>query len=236
MPATDSAPDVQPARHRDDSHALNPAQPVARSRSRYRRLVQLGLIILLVAAPTSLAINLWPEQPKNFAAVESGLFYRSGQIQASLIRDVLEDHQICLVINLGEDKDKPDHIAEIQAARELGIERHTLYLLGDGTGDIENYAKAIAHLHRARLAGQPALVHCSAGRQRTSAAVAFYQLLVQNKPLEEVRQHMLQFHDPKDNPVLIPYMNEHMEELARLLVQYGVIPSVPANIPQITLD
>ncbi len=207
-----------------------------RPKTRTPRIARLALLILLIAASTTLAINLWPEQPKNFAPVDSGLFYRSGQIQASLIRDVLEDHHICLVINLGEDKQKHDHIAEINAAKDLGIERHTLYLLGDGTGDIRNYAIALTHLHRARLANQPALVHCSAGAQRTSAAVAFYQLLVQQKPMHEVLIHMLQFHDPIENPVLIPYMNQHMAELANLLVQNGVIPQAPETIPHITLN
>jgi hypothetical protein len=40
-------------------------------------------------------------------------------------------------------------------------------------------------------------------------------------------------HDPRENPLLIPYLNEHMAEMADLLVQKGVIGSVLNPLPRI---
>ncbi len=40
-------------------------------------------------------------------------------------------------------------------------------------------------------------------------------------------------HNPAENTLLIPYLNEHMGEMANLLVEKGVIASVPNPIPVI---
>ena len=37
--------------------------------------------------------------------------------------------------------------------------------------------------------------------------------------------------DPKDNPKLVPYINENMHTLATRLVELGVIKSVPDPLP-----
>lgn len=197
------------------------------------RTSRLAIAIPVAAVLSAVAVTLavTSQRPKNFAVVDDGFLYRSGQIQHNLIRGVLEDHQIGVVINLGEDKDKRDHVAEMDAARDLGIERHTFYLYGDGTGEIERYAEAIEVMHRAKRQDKRILVHCSAGAQRTTAAVAFYQMLVEGKTPADAMAHAEQFHCPIDNEKLLPYMNRNMATLARMLVERGVIDRVPDPIP-----
>jgi len=197
-------------------------------------LIVTGLVALGAGVWTykSESIQRFVFSPKNFAAVEAGGIYRSGQIQDYWVRDVLEKHKIARIVNLGVDKPKPDQIAEREAASDLKIERHTYYLMGDGTGPTESYVKAIRDIKAARDANQPILVHCSAGAQRTSGVIALYQLLVEKKPIDDIRAHVLEFHDPQDNPKLFLYLNENVGTIARRLVEEGVIDRVPDSIPK----
>ncbi len=38
-------------------------------------------------------------------------------------------------------------------------------------------------------------------------------------------------HDPDDNPALLKYINEHIDELAAMLEARGVIDQAPESIP-----
>jgi len=206
---------------------------VGQGRSGYIRTVLAALLVifsLLGVTFEANSIRKFFSGPNNFAVVEPGAIYRSGQIQDYWVRDVLEKHHIDRIVNLGEDKPKPDQIAERAAASDLKIERHTYFLSGNGTGPTESYVSAVRDIDAARRANQSILVHCSAGAQRTSGAIALYQLLVEQKPIDEVRKHALDFHCPIDNPKLFPYLNENVGEIARRLVEEGVIKRVPDSI------
>lgn len=173
--------------------------------------------------------------PKKFAAVVPGRIYRSGQISARLIGNVLDEHDIRLVIDMnGEDPSDADQRAELRAVAERGIELKRFPLRGNGTGDIHRYADALAELHRAERDGRPVLIHCHAGASRTGAAVAFYRLFVQHRDPVDVWAEMQDFFPdltPQSN--LTIYMNARMRTLAELLVERGVISHVPATIPQL---
>jgi protein tyrosine/serine phosphatase len=150
--------------------------------------------------------------PKRWGCVEQGAVYRSGKLSAALIERTLRDHDIQVIISLtGEKPEDPDHIAEIQTAEKLGIELLRFGLGGDGTGDIENYAQAIAAIVKAEKEGKAVQVHCAAGSQRTGGVIACYRLLVKGDAKDEVRREMRSYDwDPQDNPKLVPYINENM--------------------------
>ena len=171
-------------------------------------------------------------RPKKLVEVEPGL-YRSGQISPRLIRDVLEEHRIGQVVwMLHYDASKSSHRAEKQALDELGIPFGNYQLRGDGTGKITRYADAIAAIARARRAGIPVLVHCAAGARRSAAAVAMYLLLVEGRAHDEVYRELDRFGGrPVAESPLLAYLNDHMEELAELLVQRGVIERAPDPLP-----
>lgn len=175
--------------------------------------------------------------PKKFGVVEKGQIYRSGQLSRWLVEKTLVKYNIKVIVGLsGDSADDLDKNAEKQAAAKLGIERQVFSLSGNGTGDINNYAKAIAMICRAKKEGKPVLVHCSAGAQRAGGVIAAYRLLIEKKDVPFTLREMKHYGwTPKDNPDLLPYLNSHMEELASMLKQMGVINSIPNSLPQITL-
>lgn len=173
--------------------------------------------------------------PKRFGMVKEGQIYRSGQLSSSLVKRTLVKYKIGVIVSLtGDSLDDIDKNTEKQTAAELGIERLIFPLRGNGTGDINNYAEAIAAICEAQKKGKPVLVHCSAGAQRTGGVIAAYRLLVEKKDVSFVLAEMMRYGwNPRRNVYLLPYLNSHMEELAMLLQQMGVIEHIPSSLPQI---
>ena len=171
--------------------------------------------------------------PKNFGVVQKGQLYRSGCLSAALVKKVLLKYKIKVIINLAADSpDNRDQKTEKQASAELGIERLTFPLRGDGTGDINNYARAIAAIVQAKQEHKPALVHCMAGVQRTGGVIVAYRLLVEQKAPSFVYQEFTHYDwDPWNDTALMKYINSHMEELAALLKKMGAISKVPDPLP-----
>lgn len=205
-----------------------------------RRLRQLFYAlggVLLIAG----GILLWTEElkerfvAKRWGVVQPGLIYRSGQISDSLIRTMLERHDIRLVIDLTGRKPGNSHQdAELTAAYHLGAEHIRLPMPGDGRGDMEAYADAIELMVESTREGKPVLVHCSAGTQRTGGVIAMYRLLIQNQPPEQICDEMQQYGwDPEGNGKLLVYLNAHADELAERLVKRGVLDRMPEKIARL---
>jgi tyrosine-protein phosphatase SIW14 len=175
--------------------------------------------------------------PRRFRTIEPGKIYASGQINQRLIRKVLADNHIQYVISLVlEDPTDTDATAEQAAAKEMGIQWSRFPLAGDGTGDIHNYAGAVAAMADAVKKNEPVLVHCSSGAQRSNGATFYYRVLIEHWNADDAAAEMIRNgHDPKRNPVMIPYLNEHMAQIAQLLVQQGAIAKMPDPLPQIHL-
>ena len=195
--------------------------------------------IAVVALVLGGAIWLWEEVleyhvvPKRWGTVEEGTFYRSGQLSSTLVKRTLERHGIEVIVDLTHElPDDKYQQAELAAARELGIEHNRFPLRGDGTGDIGNFAKAVAKIVEAREQDKTVLLHCAAGVQRTGAVLAAYRVLVEGKSpefaMKELRRN--KWH-PRDNPALLEHFNAHLGELAALLVEQGVIDEVPEPLP-----
>ena len=199
---------------------------------------RLFLTIGISAATIGSGIWLWEEVvedriiPKRWGTVVPGEIYRSGQLSPTLIRKMLETNDIELVVHLGaHDPDNPAHVAEQAAVEALGIERRVIPLRGDGTGDIGNYARAIAAMVEARRQGRPVLVHCAAGAYRTGGTIASYRMLVEGMAPADAWAEMKQYDWDDDNPILPEYLNSHMAELVDELVQLGVLTDRPDPLP-----
>jgi protein tyrosine phosphatase (PTP) superfamily phosphohydrolase (DUF442 family) len=171
--------------------------------------------------------------PKRFGVVKEGKIYRCGQLYSTLVKSVLEKRHVRVIVDLTmEEPDNPHQAAEARAAKELGIERLRFPLNGDGTGDIRQYAGALAAICRAEKEGKPVLVHCAAGAQRTGGTIAIYRLFLENRPVDEVMKEMARYGwRPGKNTELPHYLNLHMVELARLLVENGVLKEAPKELP-----
>ena len=170
---------------------------------------------------------------KRWGVVEAGEIYRSGQISDHLIKSTLQKHGIQVVVDLtGDETGDRFKEAEQRAISELGIESKQYPLLGDGTGDIHYYAVAIRDIDSARKEHKPVLVHCYAGAQRTGGVVAGYRMLVEGKSPAMAYAEMKQYGwKPKKDRILLDYLNNHMAELAELLVKENVIARVPDPLP-----
>ncbi|MDI9431552.1 MAG: tyrosine-protein phosphatase [Planctomycetota bacterium] len=204
-----------------------------------KRIWHVAAMVLLIGG----GIWLWEEViedrviPKRWGVVEPGSIYRSGRLSSALVKRMLTEHQMQVIVALeGEKAADPDQRAEIQAAEELGIELKRFPLRGNGTGDVERYADAVAAVVEAQRAQKPVLVHCSAGTQRTGGIIAFYRLLVQQRSPSVVLEEMTQYdYDPDDNPALLAYINENMGRMAVLLQARGIIGQVPDPLPVLSI-
>jgi protein tyrosine/serine phosphatase len=162
--------------------------------------------------------------PVNFGVVEPGI-YRSGQLSRAVVRDVLQKNHIEVIVNLCPTEPKDGNIAaEEKAAAELGIDRRSFPLRGDGRGDPNMYVKAVQTIIEARKAGKPVLVHCAAGEQRTSGVIAAYQVIIEGKSEDEAFQQARKYlYDPKHNPYLRPYFDSHLAEWRAALAAPQVV-------------
>lgn len=194
-------------------------------------------IILTVAAIAAIAIfKVYLEDrwfPKRFGVVVPGEIYRSGQIDGVLVKDVLRQYGIQVVIDLQYDEDRPDMVAEQSAIEALGITGYRFPLNGNGTGDVENYVSALLALHDAVKRGEPVLVHCAAGTQRTGGVLAAYRTLVQGWSAQDAVNEMARYDwDPEKDTAVLAYLDLHVETLARRLAEAGVIDAIPPRLPQ----
>ena len=180
----------------------------------------------------------WNLFPKRWGVVEEAAIFRSGQLSPTQIQRQVQKHDIDVIVSLMSPlPGNPAYEAEKNAAEEHGIERHEYPLLGNGTGDIKQYAAAIAKIHESVQADKIVLVHCAAGTQRIGGVVASYRILVQGKSVDQAVQEMKQYgFRQKKNPDLLPYMNEHMSELTALLIERHVIDYSPNPLPVLDVE
>jgi protein-tyrosine phosphatase len=176
--------------------------------------------------------------PKNFGVVEQGRIYRSGQISAPLIKKILTKYNIRVIIDLTpREPHNPDKLAEEKAAAELNIKVSRFPMSGNGTGDINDYAAAVAAIANAEKQNLPVLVHCVAGAARTGGVIATYRLLVQKIDPNIVEDEMEKYGYVIDKKLALrPFLNNNMAEFAMLLKQAGAIEEIPNPLPQIPHD
>jgi hypothetical protein len=201
-------------------------------------------LLLAVAITYSLYIgagHLWTRvirdyfYPRNWGVVEPGRVFRSGLISHRIIQKTLADNHVALVLDMsGDDPKSFDTDFERTTCAQMHIRRLNFNLNGNGTGNPAYYIAALAELASAEHEHLPVLIHCKTGAQRTGGTVAYYRVLIEGKSGKQAYAELLQYgHEPDKNTHLVPYLNEHMREIAQGLVDKGVIKKVPDPLPVI---
>ena len=144
----------------------------------------------------------------NFHEVIPGEIYRSAQLSAGTLEDVVQEKGIQTVISLRRPKPEESwYVNEKAAASQLGIAHH------DITMDL-TFSPRIDHLIELRdlleNAPKPLLVHCRAGADRTGLAAVMVKLLDGTSSLEDARaQVALKYHVIRDNSMGIPFFDAY---------------------------
>lgn len=210
--------------------------PRAQSRAA-RRGLAIGLALLAVAA----GIGLWAGGlrdrilPKRWGVAMAPSVYRSGQVSAGLIEKTLRRHGIRTVVDLTDRHTAgPDREAERLAIQDLGIERIRAPLEGDGRGDPESYVLAVRAMATALRTGRPTLVHCQSGVQRVGGVVAAYRLLVERRSAAEAVAELKAWGwKPKDDLVLLEFLDANLGRIGARLVEEKVVDRVPDPLPRL---
>lgn len=203
---------------------------------RLKRLRRATVALTLVAAGVAAAVGFaFSEEggPKRFGVVVEGELYRSGQLVPPHLERIVELYGVREIIDLnGPEPGLPGQAEEFAFAGRAGIPLHRFALAGDGTGDWREYAKALSVIDRCRREGKPVLIHCAAGSQRTSLAVAFYRLLIEERSPEAVYAEMLDYGwDESRNGYMLPYANRVLAKLAAHLAKLKIIDAPPRPLP-----
>jgi protein tyrosine/serine phosphatase len=217
-------------------------EPLAVARRRMRRRVGAGVALLLLVA---VGVVAWDSEycsikdhlfPRRFATVVPGALFRSGQIDPRLIESVLADHGIKVVVDLTSAvADSPEQSAERHAVDRLGVEYHRIPLHGDGTGDVDRYADAVAAIARAEESARPVLVHCAAGDKRSGGVTAAYLLLFKGATAGEAMDEIGLFNKGHvASSTVVDYLNAHLAEIAATLAKSGVNVAAREPWPRLT--
>jgi protein tyrosine phosphatase len=175
----------------------------------------------------------WYLFPKRWGVVEANAIFRSGQLTPIQFKKQVKKCNIDVIVSLLDPlPGNVNYEGEQKIIKENGIEQFVYPLLGDGTGDIFQYASAICKLHECVRNGKVVLIHCAAGTQRTGGVVASYRILVQGKsPIEavhEMKRYGWRWHK---NPILIPFINDHLNQLEDLLIQRNILDRASHPMP-----
>lgn len=186
------------------------ANPKTRATKRLRALAIAACVTLVVL----FTVNAWPHIfPKNFGVVVPGKIYRSGELTVAALADVVRDHDIKTIIDMGAyAPGTPEDALQAKAAESLGVDRYVLRLEGDGSGDPTMYLESLRLMtDESKL---PMLVHCGAGSERTGMLVVFYRNIVQDIDIDRAFEEAKRFsHDPRRNPRLRPLIDYIVEPL-----------------------
>ena len=128
----------------------------------------------------------------NFHVVSPGLVYRSAQMNADALAAVIPEYGIKSILNLrGAGEGKDWYVAEINTARELGVQ-HFDYALSAGRELKDDEMDQI--LATIRSAPKPILIHCKSGSDRTGLVGALYLYSLEGQPSQSAQHQLAVFY------------------------------------------
>lgn len=188
-------------------------------------------VLLAVAFAIGLAVftykaikpDIWP---KRLAEVLPGKVYRSSELSPAAMEQLARRTGLKTVIDLGvaPDGDPRDRRQQL-TAQALGLHRYKFQLSGDSTGNPNEYVAAL----RLALdpANQPVLIHCAAGSQRTSCAIALLRMTAQGYTVDQALAESTDF-DAKNK--VSEVTRAIAPKVLQALREGGSIPGEPSII------
>ncbi|MDZ4755784.1 MAG: dual specificity protein phosphatase family protein [Phycisphaerae bacterium] len=117
----------------------------------------------------------------------------------------------------------PGKIEEGAIAREDGIEVMSFPLLGDGTDDVEMYARAVAAVIESDRRNEPVLVHCAAGTQRTGGVVACFRMLHQGWSRDDALREAERYGWRTGQIAMPSYLDGNIPRVREYLLERGLL-------------
>jgi protein tyrosine/serine phosphatase len=135
----------------------------------FKKCALFCLAVILVV-PTSYGIYRWEQG--NFAVVSTDAVYRSRQLDAHELADIIRHYRIRSILNLrGKNHGADWYREEVWAAGILNVRLYDYGISANRDLDESEIADLIAILHDAP---KPLLIHCKSGADRTSLVAALY--------------------------------------------------------------
>lgn len=155
---------------------------------------------------------------ENFAVVEDGKVYRSGQPGPYQLEKVIRTRGLRTVVNLRE-PEAPEALMRTEQALcdQAGVRLVRIPMADDGRGTYDQYDAAVAVLRDP--ANLPALVHCARGIHRTGGTIAAYRLLVQGWTEDAALAEMAD----RGGRVLVPYLQDYLRSRQARPVERGAV-------------
>ncbi|MEO1277871.1 MAG: tyrosine-protein phosphatase [Planctomycetota bacterium] len=160
--------------------------------------------------------------PKRWGVVQEGAIYRSGEPTPNATRRVVRSMGIKTIIDLGAHTQGSDEERTAQAvADELGVTRYRFTLIGDATGDPNDYVMALRIMNDP--AHQPVWVHCAAGSERTGCLIALQRTINDGWDVDRAYNET-HVYDHDDNPYLRPMLETWLPQIRSAYTEGGIIP------------
>ncbi len=143
-------------------------------------------VILLSTIGLALAAVLYNNLSNNIHTVVQDQVYRSGQLSAPMLAQMVAEHHIRSVVNLrGSNPQMPSYAAEIAISKQLGLHHYDVRLNSQILPSVKQLHQLI---HILQTAPRPILVHCLNGADRSGLAAAIALELEGVKPLPVIEQ------------------------------------------------
>lgn len=124
----------------------------------------------------------------NFHVVSPGTIYRSGQMSASALSEVIRRWDIRTVVNLrGASPDHSWYREETNILGNLGVD-HADFALSAGREPADEEIKAL--MEAIRKSPKPILVHCNGGADRSGLISALYLYIIEGRTADDASSQL----------------------------------------------
>jgi len=167
---------------------MTPLRGRRRLPRRVKVLLCLGLALALVLAIGGFV--LYRVAQHNFHVVSEGLVYRSAQLDAESLAQMVQNHGIKSILNLRGADTANWYNVETNAAQHLGLKHYDFALLAGTELKDEEMDQILAVMGSAP---KPLLIHCKSGADRSALAGALYLYGLEGKPAETAGRQLTVF-------------------------------------------